>query len=74
MTKVEQFKKRIDDQMNMLQRMMEAQVHIDDPDTVKEIIDRCSLYWSFLDDGDRDYIHCASDALEEKQPWNIDDE
>ena len=54
--------------------MMEAQVHIDDPDTVRETIDRCSLYWSFLDDGDRDYIHCASDALEEKQPWNIDDE
>ena len=71
MTKVEQYKLRIKDQLDMLQRMMEAQVHIDDPDTVKEAIDRCSIYWSFLGDEDRDYIHCASDALEEKRPWNL---
>ena len=57
--------------MDDLQRMMENNVHLINPDKVAIQISSVSKYWSVLDDEDRDYIHGARHALEEKTEWRI---
>ena len=58
--------------MDHLQILMEGQAHIDRPEYVDGVIESVSKFWSALDDEDKDYIHCATYALENKKQWNID--
>lgn len=62
---------KIKDRMDLLQDMMEDNVHIDSPDIVEEHIRTVSKFWSVLSDEDRDYIHGARYAIEEKMEWNV---
>ena len=62
---------KIKDRMDLLQDMMEDNVHIDSPDVVEEHIRTVSKFWSVLSDEDRDYIHGARYAIEEKMEWKI---
>lgn len=62
---------KIKDRMDLLQDMMEDNVHIDSPDIVEEHIRTVSKFWSVLSDEDRDYIHGARYAIEEKMEWNL---
>ena len=57
--------KRMDD----LQNCMEGNEHLSDPLKVKRIIVSVRKFWSVLNDEDRDYIHAATDATEEKRKW-----
>jgi len=57
--------------MDHLQELMEGQAHIDRPEYVNDVIDSASKFWSALSDEDKDYIHCARDALENKTDWNV---
>lgn len=57
--------------MDHLQELMEGQAHIDRPEYVNDVIDSASKFWSVLSDEDKDYIHCARDALENKTDWNV---
>jgi len=57
--------------MDDLQRMMENNIHLTNPDKVEIQISSVSKFWSALDDEDRDYIHGARHALEEKIEWRI---
>ena len=70
MSKTQEFRKRVDDAMNMLQKMMDANVHLVDKETVLEQCEKCSLYFTFLDEGDREYLQCARDAVEEGTHWD----
>jgi hypothetical protein len=70
MSKVDEFLKRVNQEMVMLQKMMDANVHLVDKETVQEQCSRCSLYYTFLDDGDRDYLQVARDAVEEGTHWD----
>ena len=65
-------KLRINNKMDHLQTLMEANAHIDRPEYVGDVIDSVSKFWSVLSDEDKDYIHCATYALENKKQWNID--
>jgi len=56
-------REKITQRMDDLQRM--------NPDKVAIQISSVSKYWSVLDDEDRDYIHGARHALEEKTEWRI---
>jgi len=64
-------REKITQRMDDLQRMMENNVHLTNPDKVAIQISSVSKYWSVLDDEDRDYIHGARHALEEKTEWRI---
>jgi len=57
--------------MDHLQELMEGQAHIDRPEYVNDVIESVSKFWSVLSDEDKDYIHCARDALENKTDWNV---
>lgn len=62
---------KIKERMDILQDMMEDNVHIDSPDIVEEHITTVSKFWSVLSEEDRDYIHCARYAIEEKLEWKV---
>ena len=70
MSKTQDFRKRIDDAMDILQKMMDANVHLVDKETVLEQCQKCSNYFTFLDDGDRDYLQVARNAVEEGTHWD----
>ena len=57
--------------MDHLQKCMEGQAHIDRPEYVNDVIESVSKFWTVLSDEDKDYIHCAKDALENKTDWNV---
>ena len=57
--------------MDILQNWMEANYHLQRPEVVLEHIETVSKFWSVLSDEDRDYIHGARYAIEEKQEWNV---
>jgi len=64
-------REKITQRMDDLQRMMENNIHLTNPDKVEIQISSISKFWSALDDEDRDYIHGARHALEEKIEWRI---
>ena len=64
-------REKITQRMDDLQRMMENNVHLTNPDKVAIQISSVSKFWSALDDEERDYIHGARHALEEKTEWRI---
>ena len=64
-------REKITQRMDDLQRMMENNEHLSNPDKVTIQISSVSKFWSALDDEDRDYIHGARHALEEKIEWRI---
>ena len=64
-------KTKINNRMDHLQKCMEGQAHIDRPEYVNDVIESVSKFWSVLSDEDKDYIHCARDALENKTDWNV---
>jgi len=55
--------------MDKLQSWMEADYHLQEPDVVLEHIASVSKFWSVLSEEDRDYIHGARYAIEEKMSW-----
>ena len=62
---------KINQRMDVLQAMMEDNVHLDRPDIVEQHIQTVSKFWSVLSDEDKDYIHGARYAIEEKVEWNV---
>lgn len=62
---------KINQRMDVLQAMMEDNVHLDSPEIVEQHIQTVSKFWSVLSDEDKDYIHGARYAIEEKVEWNV---
>jgi len=62
---------KINKRMDVLQAMMEDNVHLDSPEIVEQHIRTVSKFWSVLSDEDKDYIHGARYAIEEKVEWNV---
>lgn len=62
---------KINERMDVLQAMMENNVHLDSPEIVEQHIRTVSKFWSVLSDEDKDYIHGARYAIEEKVEWNV---
>lgn len=62
---------KINERMDSLQEAMEANVHMEDPQQVTEIILSVSKFWSALSEEDREYIQCAQYAIEEKHEWKV---
>lgn len=65
-------RQKIEERMDRLQEAMEANLHLEEPDTVEEMLAGVSMYWEVLSEEDQDYIHGARYALEERSSWNLD--
>ena len=62
---------RIVERLDLLQKMLENNDHINNQSDTLELIASISKFWSILSEEDRDYIQAASQAVNEKIPWDI---
>ena len=62
---------RITKRMDELQQMMDSNKHLETPELVEAHIQTVSKFWSVLSEEDRDYIHGARYAIEEKIKWEV---
>lgn len=60
---------KIKERMDQLQKWMESNYHIDNPQEVYELTTQVSKLWSILTEEDRDYIQAAQHAIEDKTIW-----
>ena len=63
-------REKIKERMDVLQKMMENNIHLDDAQRVTRQIETVSKFWSILSEEDRDYIQGCQYAIEEKLKWN----
>tara|TARA_B100000282_G_C31679287_1_gene465924 strand:- start:85 stop:294 length:210 start_codon:yes stop_codon:yes gene_type:complete len=66
-------KEKIKERMDVLQKMMENNIHLDDAQRVTRQIETVSKFWSILSEEDRDYIQGCQYAIEEKYRWKPSD-
>ena len=64
-------REKIKERMDVLQKMMESNIHLDDAERVTRQIETISKFWSVLSEEDRDYIQGCQYAIEEKYEWKI---
>jgi len=64
-------REKIELRMQILEIMMQKQMHLIDPITVDDFLDRVCYCWSVLSEEDRDYIQCAQSAIEDKMEWKL---
>lgn len=57
--------------MDTLQDMMEANQHLTSRSVVEMHLNSVSKFWVLLSEEDKDYIQCASDAIENGTKWNV---
>ena len=65
-------REKLNARMDEIQRIMEANEHLADPDKVTDLLDKVTFAWEVLSEEDRDYIHGVQVALEEKMEWKLD--
>jgi hypothetical protein len=65
-------REKLNARMDEIQRIMEANEHLADPDKVTDLLDKVTFAWEVLSEEDRDYIHGVQVALEEKMEWRLD--
>jgi len=63
-------KDKINIRMDELEHMMDSNHHLKDAEAVSNHISSISKFWSVLSEEDRDYIHGARYAIENKVTWN----
>ena len=66
-------REKIKERMDVLQKMMENNIHLDDAQRVTRQIETVSKFWSVLSEEDRDYIQGCQYAIEENIEWKLDD-
>jgi sRNA-binding regulator protein Hfq len=59
----------IQDKLNRLERSLSAQAHLTNPTEFATQIASFSIYIHLMKNEDRDYLNCASYALEEEMEW-----
>jgi hypothetical protein len=57
--------------MDALQQMMESNLHLSDPETVLELLDKVKFAWSALSEEDREYIEGVEYAIESQSDWDV---
>lgn len=62
---------KIKQRMDILQMWMEENYHMRRPEVVEEHIQTITKFWSVMTDEDKDYIHGARYAIEQKTMWNV---
>jgi hypothetical protein len=62
---------KIKERMDVLQHWMETNYHLTNSEEVEEHIRTITKFWSVMVDEDKDYIHGARHAIEEKMEWKV---
>ena len=57
--------------MDALQRLMESNVHLDEPEQVLDCLSKIKFAWSALSEEDREYIECVEYAIETQSSWDL---
>jgi hypothetical protein len=57
--------------MDALQRLMESNVHLDEPEQVIDCLSKIKFAWSALSEEDREYIECVEYAIETQSSWDL---
>ena len=60
---------KVKERMDQLQKWMESNYNIDNPQEVYNLTTEVSKFWSVLTEEDRDYIQAAQHAIEDKTVW-----
>ena len=56
-------RQKVTARIDELQRMLEANEHLTDPEKAISLTYRISPFWAILSEEDREYVQCAQDAL-----------
>jgi len=62
---------RIKTLMDHLQKLMEANAHLDRKEYVLDVCDSASKYFSAMTEEDKEYLQIARSAVEEGKEWNV---
>lgn len=66
---------RVNERMDLLQKYMETDHHLNNPEEVRDLIsNKISPFWELLNDEDKDYVQWAEEAVEKCTPNYDDDE
>lgn len=66
-------RQKVTARIDELQRIMEANEHLSDPEKAIGLTYRISPFWSILSEEDREYVQCAQHAIEDQLEWNINE-
>ena len=64
-------RQKVTARIDELQRIMEANEHLSEPQKAANLTQRISPFWSILSEEDREYIQCAQSAIEDQLEWNV---
>ena len=62
-------RQKVTARIDELQRVMESNEHLTDPDKAIDLTHRISPFWAILTEEDREYVQCAQDAISEGWEW-----
>jgi len=62
-------KKKITERMDILQKWMEDDYHLNQPEVVEKHIKTITKFWPVMSEEDRDYTDGCKFAIEEKMSW-----
>lgn len=62
-------RQKVTARIDELQRIMESNHHLTDPEKAISLTYRISPFWAILSEEDREYVQCAQDAIEEGWEW-----
>jgi hypothetical protein len=63
-------REKIKERLDALQKMMECQEHLSNPEAVTEKLESVSKFWSVLSEEDREWTAAARMALNSQMKWN----
>ncbi len=62
-------KDKLNERLDELQRTMESNKHLTNPEEAYALTMKISFAWSVLSEEDREYVQCAQDAIDEQWKW-----
>ena len=62
---------KLNQRMDALQRLMESNIHLDEPEQVIDCLSKIKFAWSTLSESDREYIECVEYAIETQSSWDV---
>ena len=60
---------RIESKLDVLQRLMEQQIHLSNIDTVNKALGDLGKYRQYMNDEQADFVDCARYAKDEQMEW-----
>lgn len=64
-------RQKLNERLDKLQDLMQSNYHLDNPETVVDLIDSITFAWNVLSEEDKEYIQCCELAIEKRLPWNL---